>query len=105
MLDNDDYKRVIQCVNACAGMPDPVRQMNQMNERERLWETTMMELVGEDGPGSVREVVIRMKDIIQQAKTVRAMQKRYFKSRAYKALVDSKMAETTLDNMLNDFLK
>lgn len=57
--------RVVQCVNALAGVHDPAEfvELAKLNDQAvRTWEKTMMELVGEDGTGSVREAIQKLKD-------------------------------------------
>lgn len=42
-------------------------ELDQFKQAERAWETTMMELVGEDGVGSAREAIQKLKDEHEEA--------------------------------------
>lgn len=44
-----------------AAVADLTAQRNQYRDAELMWERLMMELLGEDGPGSVREAVEKLK--------------------------------------------
>lgn len=55
-------ERIVECVNACAGQNiEDVKLATAHKDACFEWERTMMELVGEDGPGSVREAVNKLK--------------------------------------------
>jgi hypothetical protein len=44
-----------------AAVADLTAQRNQFRDAELMWERLMMELLGEDGPGSVRESIEKLK--------------------------------------------
>lgn len=50
-----------------------------------------------------KDKIMRLETIVHQAETVRDLQKRYFKSRDYKALEQSKEAEKLLDTLIAEY--
>lgn len=61
MLDAD-YERAIECVNACEGQSiEDIKLATAHKDACAQWEQLMMELVVEDGPGSVRTAIVDMK--------------------------------------------
>jgi len=60
----EEANRIVDCVNAMAGIEDPaefVRMANLHRDETIRWENTMRELVGEDGFGSVRKAIEKLK--------------------------------------------
>jgi hypothetical protein len=56
-------KRIVDCVNACEGQPlDLVELANEHYRACIEWERLMMELVGEDGPGSAKNKIEFLKN-------------------------------------------
>jgi hypothetical protein len=61
-------RRIVACVNACAGMADPEAEIDKIKaERdashaaEMAWERAMMAAIGEDGIKSVSEAIAKLK--------------------------------------------
>lgn len=56
-------QRIVECVNACAGQSiEDVKLATAHREDVMRWERIMMELVGEDGLGSVRTAIWKLKE-------------------------------------------
>jgi hypothetical protein len=58
----NDAQRCTELVNICEGQTfESIKNATDSSNAEMQWELLMMELVGEDGPGSVRDAVNKLK--------------------------------------------
>lgn len=61
-ISKEDYDRARECVNTCAGQSiENIKLATAHRDACMNWERTMMELVGEDGIGSVRDSINKLK--------------------------------------------